>query len=130
MITLGVYGDRMLKLASRRADGWWPSYFALAPEEAYRKLAYLRAITEEHGRDPDDLEYVYNVTVRIEEGAHTDASRVAGAPEDVAGTLVQFISNGFTLLNLWPLGDPFRQRERLAAEVLPLVRRSLAIADP
>jgi hypothetical protein len=50
---------------------------------------------------------------------------VAGGPEEVAGRLAELAGGGFSFLNLAPLGDAAAQRERLANEVLPLLRKRL-----
>lgn len=125
-IWLGVYGNRMLDLLGRKADGWLPSRYFLPPEEAYAKLERIRKAAADAGRDPDEITYAYNVWVRVEEGADSKEGQVAGGPEEVAETLAGFLRAGFTHLNLSADGDPAEQRERLAAEVLPAVRAALA----
>jgi hypothetical protein len=47
---------------------------------------------------------------------------VAGPPEQVVEELGALIDMGVTFPNLWPAGDGFEQRDRLAAEVLPALR--------
>jgi phthiodiolone/phenolphthiodiolone dimycocerosates ketoreductase len=44
-------GPRMLEIAGRYADGWWPAG-AWSPEEYADKLAVLRLSAEKAGRDP------------------------------------------------------------------------------
>jgi alkanesulfonate monooxygenase SsuD/methylene tetrahydromethanopterin reductase-like flavin-dependent oxidoreductase (luciferase family) len=123
---LGVFGDRMLDLVGRKADGWLPTYQFLKPEQAYQKGGRIRAAAEQVGRNPDVITYGYNIPVLLEEGAITNRWRIAGSAREVAGQLAAIVRHGFTFLNLWPGGEAGSQRERLAGEVLPLVRDLLA----
>ena len=50
-IWLGASGPRMLDIAGRYADGWWPAGNE-TPEDYAAKLAILRASAERAGRDP------------------------------------------------------------------------------
>ncbi len=118
-VWLGVYGERMLDLTGRKADGWLPSLFFLPPERAFQKLARVRTAAAEAGRDPDALTYAYNVWAYVEEGATPKKGQVAGGPEEVAEALAGFLRGGFTHLNFATSGDPAEQAERLAREVLP-----------
>ena len=136
-IWLGAFGPRMLDLVGRQADGWLPSLFLLEPEQAYRSLDRVRRAASRAGRDPEGLVYGYNVGVLVREGAASTRGLVAGGPEEVAGQLAGFARGGFSFLNLSPAGDGAEQRERLAQEVLPVLRagwstpvqRGLHVAD-
>jgi alkanesulfonate monooxygenase SsuD/methylene tetrahydromethanopterin reductase-like flavin-dependent oxidoreductase (luciferase family) len=123
-IWLGAFGPRMLDLAGRKADGWLPSLFLLPPEQAYRSLDQIRQAASRAGRDPDQLTYGYNVDVLVKEGAAATKGQVAGGPEEVAERLAEFLREGFSFLNLSlsPAADGIQQRERLAREVLPILR--------
>jgi len=48
---IGASGPRMLEIAGRYADGWWPAG-AWSPEEYAQKLGAVRASAERAGRDP------------------------------------------------------------------------------
>ena len=50
-IWIGANGPRMLEIAGRYADGWWPAG-AWTPEEYAAKLKLLRESAERAGRDP------------------------------------------------------------------------------
>jgi phthiodiolone/phenolphthiodiolone dimycocerosates ketoreductase len=50
-IWMGATGPRMLDIAGRYADGWWPAG-DYAPEDYARKLGMLRESAERAGRDP------------------------------------------------------------------------------
>ncbi|HEX9132677.1 MAG TPA: LLM class flavin-dependent oxidoreductase, partial [Ktedonobacteraceae bacterium] len=126
-IWLGVFGAQMVDLVGRKADGWFPTYQFLEPELAYRKLERIRTVAEHAGRNPDDITYAYNVPVLVEEGTITSRGRIAGSAEEVASQLADLVRHGFTFLNLWPSGKAATQRERLAREVLPIVRDFLAL---
>jgi alkanesulfonate monooxygenase SsuD/methylene tetrahydromethanopterin reductase-like flavin-dependent oxidoreductase (luciferase family) len=121
-IWLGVFGDRMLELVGRKADGWLPTYQFLAPEQAYRKLERLRRAAEHAGRNPDLLTYGYTIPVLVEKGGVTTGGQIVGSAQEVARQLAEVVRHGFTFLNLWPAGEATTQRELLAREVLPIVR--------
>jgi len=121
-IWLGAYGPRMLDLTGRRAEGWLPSMFLLPPEAAFRSMRRIREAAAAAGRDPDALTYGDNVSVAVDESAASTPQRIAGGPAEVAARLAELVGGGFNFVNLWPAGDPRVQRERLAGEVLPLVR--------
>ena len=122
-IWLGTYGDRAIELTGRLADGWIPSYPFAPPEVAGPKMERIKRAAEKAGRDPDSLVYAYNVGVRVDEQATPRPGRmVSGGPNEVAETLAGFIRLGFTALNLWPVGGGAEQHERLAREVVPVLR--------
>lgn len=50
-IWIGAAGPRMLRIAGRHADGWWPAG-AFTPEDYAAKLAVVRESAERSGRDP------------------------------------------------------------------------------
>jgi phthiodiolone/phenolphthiodiolone dimycocerosates ketoreductase len=50
-IWIGAAGPRMLRIAGRHADGWWPAG-AFTPEDYAAKLAVVREAAERAGRDP------------------------------------------------------------------------------
>lgn len=120
----GSYGPRALALAGRLADGWIPS-MRFAPPERWRGMRdRIRRAAEEARRDPDVIEFAYNVAVRVDERADPRPHVVAGPAEKVVEELRALLDMGVTLPNLWPAGEGFEQRERLAAEVLPALRSS------
>jgi len=125
-IWLGVFGDQMLDLVGRKADGWLPTYQFLEPEQAFRKLEQIRGVAEQAGRNLDEITYGYNVPILVEEGAVTNRWRIAGSARKVTGQLAALVRHGFTFLNVWPVGEATVQRERLAMDVLPAVRDLLA----
>ncbi len=126
-IWLGVYGKRALTLGGRLADGWIPSMGFAPPERVTALRDRVRRSAEAARRDPDALTYAYNIPVLVQEGAIDQQGRtLAGAPDEIARTLVGLVELGFNALNLWPRGDRSGGRERLAAEVVPMVRQMIS----
>ena len=123
-IWLGTYGPKALALTGRVADGWIPSMGPATPSEATSKMRTVRAAAEEAGRDPDELDYAFNVGVRIGGPPPEDPERrVAGDPDEVIERLLVFLELGFTVLNFWIGGRRDEQTERLATEIVPTLRR-------
>ena len=120
-IWLGTYGRRSLALTGRVADGWNPSFAYAPPEMAAEMLDIVRRGAEEAGRDPDSIECAYNVSVWVDERGQPNPRLVTGGPERVAERLAEFVRLGFGTLVFWARGGD-EHRERLAREVLPLVR--------
>jgi probable F420-dependent oxidoreductase len=126
-IWLGTYGDRALELTGRVADGWIPSYPYAPPDVAAQMMGRIRRAAEAAGRDPAELTHAYNIGVRVDEQATPRPGRtVSGGPDQVADALTGFARIGFTVFNLWPVGEAAEQMERLAHEVVPAVRDAAA----
>ena len=126
-IWLGVYGKRALTLVGRLADGWIPSMGFAPPERVAALRDRVRRSAEVAGRDPDTLTYAYNIPVLIQEGARDPQGRtLAGTSQEIARQLSGFVDLGFNALNLWPRGDRAGGRERLASEVIPVVRQVIS----
>ena len=123
-IWLGTYGPRALALTGRVADGWIPSMGPTTPDEAAAKMRTVRAAAEGAGRDPDALDYAFNVSVRIGGPPPDDPDRrVAGEPDEVIERLLELLEIGFTVLNFWIGGPREEQAERLATQIIPALRR-------
>ena len=123
-IWLGTYGPRALELTGRLADGWIPSMPYLPPRVAPSRMDVVREAASRAGRDPDALDYAYNVGVRVGGPTPDDPERqVAGEPEEVVERLLELTELGFTVLNLWLSGRRGEQLERFGSEVLPALRR-------
>jgi alkanesulfonate monooxygenase SsuD/methylene tetrahydromethanopterin reductase-like flavin-dependent oxidoreductase (luciferase family) len=123
-IWLGVYGDRMLGVLGRLADGWLPSSFVVGFEKVLERRDVLRKAAEEAGRDPDEITCGFNVWVMVREGAEPKEGQIAGSPDRVVEDLSRLVEQGFTHLNLSPSGDPWEQFQRLAGEVIPALQGS------
>lgn len=122
-IWLGAYGPKALELTGRLADGWIPSMPYLPPAAARDRMRRIRETADRVGRDPDALDYAYNVSVRLGGPPGEDDRLVAGEPDEVIERFLELRDLGFTVLNLWVSGRRAEQVERLATEVLPVVRR-------
>lgn len=111
-IWVGTFGPRALAVTGRLADGWMPSLGYAPLEELPRMRDRIAAAAEGAGRDPGDVTYALNVEVRGDEQSEQAAERLRG-----------LTGMGFTVLNLKPSGPGREEQvERLALEVLPLVR--------
>ena len=118
----GVYGPRSLRLAGRLADGWLPSYRFAPPRKWVESRDVIRRAAEEASRDPDILDYAYNIGVRVDERAEQRPGMIAGPPDQVTEELAEILSLGVTFPVIWTAGEGVEQRERLAKEVLPNLR--------
>ncbi len=120
-VWIGGFGPRMVQLAANKADGWLPSWFRLRPDVAAQRLSQLRRAAADAGREPAGIVYGYNVPVIVDASVNRP-DMVSGSVDSVAEQLAGLVDKGFTLLNLWPVGDPRQQLELLAASVVPQVR--------
>lgn len=118
-IWLGVYGKRSMTFVAKYADGWLPSYRFAPPDKRREGQERIRRLAEEMGRDPNEIEYAYNVGVRVDERAEARPGMIAGPPQKVIDVLAELGKDGVTFLVLWAAGDQDEQRERLAREVVP-----------
>ncbi len=130
--------DRIIRLG----DGWMTCCRAEHPEELTEQIGYLRDAAGRHGRDFDEYEVAYQVTMNI--GDSQDEARTAfgdyiskyypelskamdlsnwgpvGTPEDITAWLREFHSRGVThFICRFGAIDQFGQVERFANEVLP-----------
>jgi alkanesulfonate monooxygenase SsuD/methylene tetrahydromethanopterin reductase-like flavin-dependent oxidoreductase (luciferase family) len=125
----GTYGPRALELTGRVADGWIPS-LGYVPAE---RLPVLRdavlAAAERAGRPRDAITCALNLEVHLDDSAAPTDDLVAGPPAAVAQRLGELAALGFTTLNIKvpaPGGaDRAKLVERIATEVLPLVRAAM-----
>lgn len=116
-IWIGAYGDRMIGLIGRYADGWLPSLMYISLDRAAEKMDRLRAAAEDAGRDPEEITFALNVWLRIEDGAEPRRGQIAGSLDRVVEELSAVLGRGFTHLNFAASGQ--EQRARLAEEILP-----------
>jgi probable F420-dependent oxidoreductase len=125
-IWLGTYGPRALAVTGRLADGWIPTYELALPEQVPAMRGRVLAAAKEAGREPEEITCVYNVDVRVEEGAEVESFVIAGSAEELTDKLVGFTRLGFTAVNFCPFGpDDAEQAELLATEVIPAIRAAL-----
>jgi probable F420-dependent oxidoreductase len=122
-IWLGTYGPRALAVTGRLADGWIPTLELAPPERVPAMRERVLAAAREAGRQPEDITCVYNIDVRVDEGAEEPPSVVSGPAEVVAERLSGFLELGFTAMNLFLVGPAQEeQARRIARDVLPAIR--------
>jgi alkanesulfonate monooxygenase SsuD/methylene tetrahydromethanopterin reductase-like flavin-dependent oxidoreductase (luciferase family) len=123
-IWLGTYGNRALAVTGRLADGWIPSLGFAPPAEAAAMRERILTAASEAGRDPAEIICAYNVSVHVGSGAAgIDPAAITGPPDAVADRLLELAGLGFAAFNFMPVGgEPREQAERLAREVIPVVR--------
>jgi alkanesulfonate monooxygenase SsuD/methylene tetrahydromethanopterin reductase-like flavin-dependent oxidoreductase (luciferase family) len=124
-IWLGTYGPRAREITGRMADGWIPSLAYLPLPSAKRNIADVRAAAERAGRDPGELDYALNVGVRVGGPPPPDADRrLGGEPDEITEGVLEILNAGFTVANFFVGGRREDQAERLATEILPVVRQT------
>ena len=122
-IWLGTFAPRSLALTGRLADGWIPSLGYAPPDEVVGMRERIVEAAEQAGRDPSEITCVYNMEIRVDEGADTEPDVVSGSADAVAERLAGFRELGFSAFNFMPTGPrPEEQAELLATEVIPAVR--------
>jgi alkanesulfonate monooxygenase SsuD/methylene tetrahydromethanopterin reductase-like flavin-dependent oxidoreductase (luciferase family) len=125
-IWLGTFGDRALALTGRLADGWIPSLGLAPPDRIPAMRARILAGADAAGRAPDAITCAYNLGIRVDETAAVRDGAVIGTPDAVCEQLIGFTRLGFTAFNFQPAGpDRAEQIERLAKEVIPIVRAAI-----
>jgi probable F420-dependent oxidoreductase len=125
-IWLGTYGDRALAVTGRLADGWIPSFGFAPPERAVVMRDKVLAAARDAGREPEEITCVYNIDVHVGERVDPQPGVVSGSPDAVAEQLLGFVKIGFAAMNFLLSGTPRdEQAERLAREVIPLVRAAV-----
>jgi len=125
-IWVGGYGDRMLDLVGRTADGWLPTTNALSPSESAFSVQRIRRAAEGAGRDPDSLTFAYVVRVYVTNkrsgSAAVSPNTISGHPAFIVDELTKLIDKRFSTLVLWPDKDHEQQRELLAEHVVSPLR--------
>jgi alkanesulfonate monooxygenase SsuD/methylene tetrahydromethanopterin reductase-like flavin-dependent oxidoreductase (luciferase family) len=125
-IWLGTFGKHSLAVTGRVADGWIPT-LEMAPPEAIPGMR-VRILEAAHaaGRSPSEITLVYNMEFRVGDDEALPSHVVAGPPDYLVDQLASYVDLGFTAMNFIPAGpNPERQIERLAQEVLPVLRSSV-----
>ncbi len=122
-IWLGTYGDRALGVTGRLADGWIPSLGFAPPDRVRVMRERVLTAARDAGRRAEDITCVYNVEVRVDDGAGPGPGVVTGPPDAVAEQLVAFAAMGFAGVNVIVGGaDRAEQIDRVGREVIPAVR--------
>jgi phthiodiolone/phenolphthiodiolone dimycocerosates ketoreductase len=118
-IWIAANGPRMLEIAGRYADGWWPAG-TYSPEEYASKLALLRQSAERAGRDPLAITPAIIMTCFI--GDADELAEILEAPLIKAYVLQipaeVMRANGFE----HPLGEDWRGFQDIDPGTLPRER--------
>jgi alkanesulfonate monooxygenase SsuD/methylene tetrahydromethanopterin reductase-like flavin-dependent oxidoreductase (luciferase family) len=124
-IWVGTFGPRALALTGRLADGWIPSLGHAPPEAIPAMRDRIAAAAAAAGRDIHEITLGYLVDVKVD-GPASDQWTLTGSAEEIAAGLTEFAGLGFTAFNLKVSGpDREEQAERVASEVVPLVREGV-----
>ena len=99
----------------------------LPPDRAVESYGLLRRSAEEAGRDPDEIVWAYNIGADVG-GDSDDEATLAGPADAVAERLVELIRMGVRFPIFWTRERAEEQREALAGEVFPAVRREIGSA--
>lgn len=126
---VGGHSAPALRRAATLADGW--NAFRLTPDEVAGALPRLHRHAEAVGRDPAALQVLVRVNVDVSETPADPPAppwQLSGAPGEVAAAIGRYEAAGATALLFTPApGRPVvearRNMERLAGEVLPLLRK-------
>lgn len=122
-IWLGTFAPRALAITGRLADGWIPSLGYASEADLVRMRHHLMAAAERAGRAAGEIKCVLNTQVQVAEKAAGDVGTIAGSPAEIVEQLVHLCDLGFTSFNFSVVGAGVdRQTERLAEEVLPVLR--------
>jgi probable F420-dependent oxidoreductase len=122
-IWLGTYGPRALDLTGRLADGWIPTLELAPPDEVRRMRDRVLTAARQAGRQKEEITCVFNLDVRVDDGAEQEPSVVAGPPDAVAERLRELAAIGFDAMSFLPAGPgQAEQIGRLGREVLPILK--------
>ena len=125
-IWLGTFGRRSLAITGELGDGWIPSLDHAGPDRIAGRHRQVADAARAAGRDPADLTYACNLTVRITDDGDSTEADVAGSIDAVTKQLADLVAIGFDAFNLMPVGGGrARQVELLATEVVPRTRRAV-----
>lgn len=137
-IWIGARGERMLRIAGRFGDGWYPADL-VDPDDYGRALAVVRTAAEEVGRDPDALTPAAELVVFGGRSTSEIARALASPDAKLHGLLLG--ADAWSAAGLdHPLGRAFRgpvdyvagraPSEALAAVPAELVERHALVGSP
>ena len=118
-IWIGASGPRMLDIAGRYADGWWPAG-AWTPEDYAAKLQSLRLSAEKAGRDPLAIVPAYIQICLL--GDDGELEKILQAPL-VRSLIMQFPADALKQRGFaHPLGENWRGYQDITPGALPRER--------
>lgn len=120
-VWLGVSGPKMLALTGRVADGWVPSNTYFPPDVLPDMHARIDAAAADTGRDPADIQRIYNVFGTITDGS--SRGPFDGPADQWIDTLSELtLHGGMDTFVFGSDGDDLAQVHRFIDQVLPAVR--------
>ena len=118
-IWVGASGPRMLDIAGRYADGWWPAG-AWTPDDYAAKLQALRLSAEKAGRDPLAIVPAYIQICLI--GDDAELAKILEAPL-IKSLIMQFPADALRARgHQHPLGENWRGYQDIEPGALPRER--------
>ncbi len=97
-LLVAAKGPRMLRLTVDHADAWNTAWFGAPDDRLAQRLADMRAVCADAGRDPASLEVTVGVTVKAEAGEDWGRpgapAALLGEPEVVADALHAYAALG------------------------------------
>jgi alkanesulfonate monooxygenase SsuD/methylene tetrahydromethanopterin reductase-like flavin-dependent oxidoreductase (luciferase family) len=126
-LLIGSYGPRMLRLTGRFGDGWVPTSSYAPPERIPQMQSIIDGAAVAAGRDPRQIQRVYNVMGAITDGPGEDGANLTGPAEFWIDTLLRYREElGFDSFLFWPVGaDPMEQSRLFIEQVAPALRAAL-----
>ncbi|MPY77334.1 MAG: LLM class flavin-dependent oxidoreductase [Actinophytocola sp.] len=122
---LGVTGPRMLGVLGRSADGWIPSSSYVPPETLAEKHARIDDAAVQAGRNPADIQRIYNVFGSITDGS--PSGFLHGPVDQWVDALTELVlDGGMDTFVFAAQDDDLGQIRRFAREVAPAVREAVA----
>ncbi|MBJ8346063.1 LLM class flavin-dependent oxidoreductase [Antrihabitans sp. YC2-6] len=124
-VWLGVGGPRMLAVLGRSANGWIPSSSFFPPAKLPDMHARIDESAREAGREPADIQRVYNVFGEITDGASNGF--LNGPTDQWVDDLTRLVvETGMDTFVFGAENDDPAQHRRWAAEVAPAVAEAVA----
>lgn len=126
-LLVGSYGPRMLRLTGRFGDGWLPTSAYAPPTRIPQMQSIIDDAAVAAGRDPRQIQRVYNVMGAITGGPGEDGANLTGPAEFWIDTLLRYREElGFDSFLFWPVGaDPMEQARLFVEQVAPALRPAL-----
>lgn len=124
-VWLGVLGPRLLAEVGRSADGWVPSASYVPPNELADKHARIDEAARTAGRDPAQIQRIYNVFGEITDTA--SRGFLQGPAQQWIDQLTELVLEyGMDTFVLGTEGDDPDQIRTFADDIVPAVRAAVS----
>jgi probable F420-dependent oxidoreductase len=128
-IWIGGHTGPAIRRAAKYGDGWMPIGLRppaiLEPEELAEKIARLRTLTVEAGREENAVDVTFSTDVIFDNSAGPSRRMVTGRPEQIAADLRQYQDLGVkNFIFTFPAHGVEEMREHMeqfSREVMPLI---------